>query len=320
MPPLRYAPLVTSRQTADEAFGEAATAQLVEHTLNERFEQGCWLPEADTRPIIVDDKEAANLAASWSPIGEDFSTALRELEARTQPGLKQDLEPAARDDRFLIITQQCDLVREPVVEPTFEVVAASWTTDRSALGEKKNLRSWRELVVADVPAEVRVGLVADSRRRALVDKRALLALPARQALPDDSNVRRRFAYWVGMRYYRRPIPHDLAERVARPLRAAMKDRIVRDVLEKFLMLVLATEHDRLRLCGICEREEDADALERELFDACERIEFEGLSAEDCEVRHVGQAPLTWALGAGAYPLDLESYSQGEEELPPALRQ
>lgn len=309
---------MTSVPNDDEEFGEARAARLVERILTERFEQGCWLPIAAARQFCVSDEQAEDLETAWSRIGDEAALEkLEALEAKTVPGLDQDLAPEEPEDRYLITTQQCDLIREPAVEPTIEVVRSRWETDPNNIGARRNLKSWREIVVAERPSAG--ALIANSRRRLLLDKRALLDLPARQALEDTGSARRRFAYWAGARYTRRPVPHDLAVRVERPLREAMRtSSALKALANEFVMFVLVVEADGLRLFAIYENENDADRLERSLAALCEQVPFQGLSAEECEVRHVAQAPMTWAIGVDAYPLELESYSGPGDPTSPAL--
>jgi hypothetical protein len=253
-------------------------------------------------------------------VDEEDAARLDALEATTEPGLPQDLRAEESGDRYVILTQQCDLIREPAVEPTVEVVVAQWASDPNKIGGLKNLKSWRQIVVAETQTpDGPAALIANSRRRSLIDKRALLRFPARQALPNSDDDRRRFAWWAGARYYRRPVPHDLAVRVERPLKSAIRDNAaLRGLAQQFQMFVLEVQGESLRLYGIYESEANADDLERVFAELCEQVPFEGLSPEDCEVRHVAQAPLTWAFGAGAYPLDLESHSGPEDPVPPVL--
>jgi hypothetical protein len=199
-------------------------------------------------------------------------------------------------------------------------VAAMCFIDENTIGARRGFKSWREIVVAESAGDgLRAALIADSRRRSMLDKRALLKFPAQQALSESGDDRRRFAYWAGARYYRRPVPHDLALRVERPLKNAIrKDAEARALAQQFKMFVLVKEDDELRLYGIFEREEDADALERAFAALCEKVPFEDFSAEACEVRHIAQTPATWVFGADAYPLDLESYSGEKDSVPPAL--
>jgi hypothetical protein len=311
---------LTSPPTTDEEFDKSAASRLVERVLTERFEQGCWLPAPQARLYEVTSEEAAALQERWERLDDADRARLDDLEERTEPGRPQELEPAEAADRFIVLTQQCDLIREPAVEATVEVALARWESDPNKIGMRRGLKSWREIVVAESDdLGGRAALIADSRRRSMLDKRVLLEFPPRQALPDSSDARRRFAYWAGARYYRRPVPHDLAVRIERPLRTAIrKDAEARALAQQFKMFVLVLEDEELRLFGIFEREEDGDALERAFAELCEKVPFEDLSPEACEVRHIGQAPATWVFGAGAYPLDLESQSGAEDPVPPAL--
>jgi hypothetical protein len=311
---------LTSPLPTDEEFDKSAAARLVERVLTQQFEQGCWLSACEARRYEVTSEEAAALQERWERLDDADRAELDALEERTTPGRPQELEPADSGDRFVIVTQQCDLIREPSVEATFEVVLAGWESDPNRIGSRRDLKSWREIVVAESSADsLRAALIADSRRRSMLDKRALLDFPARQALPDSGDRRRRFAYWAGARYYRRPVPHDLAVRVERPLKTAMRrDTQARALARQFMMFVLVVEDEELRLIGVFEREEDGDALERAFAELCETVPFEDLSTEACEVRHIAQMPASWVFGADAYPLDLESHSGKEDPLPPAL--
>jgi len=314
---------VISPQTSDDDFSESESGRLVERVLTERFEQGCWLAVAEAREFALTDEQAALLEGRWSRIADELILdKLESLEASTLPGLVQDIGLDDLTDRYIILTQQCDLIREPLFEPTIEVAHARWESDPNKIGAGRNLKSWREIVVAEVEGkdDQHLALIANSRRRSLLDKRALISLPARQALPDQPDTRRRFAYWAGARYYRRPVPHDLAVRVERPFRTCIrKDAAARALANEFLMFVLVVEEgDALRLLAIHEREIDGERLERAFAELCELVPFNGLTAEECEIRHIAQAPMTWAFGANAYPLDTESQSGRDDPLPPAL--
>jgi hypothetical protein len=311
---------VTSSPTPNDDFSGSSAARIVERVLTERFEQGCWLPASEARAFAVTDAETEDLTEAWATVDADADAQLRQLEARTEPGLPQDLAPDDTADRYIIITQQCDLIRQPALEPTLEAVTAYWESDPGTIGNRRNLKSWREIVVAEVDKDDTPGaLIASSRRRSLIDKRALLVFPARQSLPDDMDFRRRFAFWAGARYYRRPVPEDLARRIERPLNDAVKKKAaVRAVAETFNMFVLVDGENGPRLYGIHEREEDRDMLERALAEVCEDVAFEGFTAEDCEAMPIGQAPMSWAWGANAYHLSFESYSGPGDPISPAL--
>ena len=64
--------------------------------------------------------------------------------------------------------------REPAIEPMVEVAFARWETDPNRIGGLRNLKSWREIVVADADTSTgRIALIADARRRSLrgIDRR-----------------------------------------------------------------------------------------------------------------------------------------------------
>jgi hypothetical protein len=311
---------LTSLPTTDDQFDESAAARLVERVLTERFEQGCWFPADQTRPYEVTSQEAAELQGRWKRVADAGREKLDALEQQTQPVLPQDLDASDSGDRFIVLTQQCDLIREPADEPTLEVALARWESDPNKIGARRGLKSWRQIVVADSTEDGPcAALIADSRCRSMLDKRVLLDFPALQALSESGDERRRFAYWAGARYYRRPVPNDLAVRVERPFKDLIrKDAKARALAQQFKMFILVEESDGLRLFAIFEREEDGDALERAFADLCEKVPFEDFSPEACEVRHIAQTPAAWVLGAEAYPFDLESHSGPDDPVPPAL--
>jgi hypothetical protein len=127
---------LTSLPPSDEAFNESAAASLVERILTQRFEQGCWFPAQEARRYEVASDEGAALQGCWDRVDYSGRKELSALEAETVPGLAQDLDPGASDERFVLLTQQCDLVREPAVEATIEVALARWESDPNKIDEK----------------------------------------------------------------------------------------------------------------------------------------------------------------------------------------
>jgi hypothetical protein len=239
-----------------------------------------------------------------------------EIEMAVTPGLPRG-DVAHIEKGFLILTQQCDLAREPSLEPTLEVIPI--TRQRAQdIPALRSLKSWRQLVVADVGDDQ--ALVADSRTRLLLDKRCLLAHPAIQVLPDVPLERRRFAWWAGARYFRRPVPTELFLRIERPLREALKDDdAVAQAADGFLMFIVdAAVASAPRLLGIFDEERDRVEMEQAMDVIFEHVAFEGLTDIDYDALPLGQTPLPLFLGATSYVLDLEGFSGGESPQPPTL--
>jgi hypothetical protein len=190
---------------------------------------------------------------------------------------------------------------------------------RSAKGAAtlRSLRSWRQIVVADVGDEA---IVADSRSRLLFDKRCLLEYPALQLLPDSALERRRFAWWAGARYFRRPVPTALYLAIESPLREVLDDDDeVLALADKFLMFIVdAVEPSTPRLIGVFDDESERAEMEEAMDVIFERVPFEGLSDADYDALPVGQTPMPLFLGATSYVLDLEGLSGDESPKPPTL--
>jgi hypothetical protein len=277
------------------------------------FEQGCVLP-LDARRFVVNDVEAEQLSSAWTKLDAKARERCLQLERQVEPGLPQG-ELDGVGSGFIILTQQCDLVREPKQEPTVEVARIS-AREAKGTSTLRSLRSWRQLVIAEQHGQA---LVADSRRRVLLDKRCLHHYPPVQALPDDGRERRRFAWWAGARYFRRPVPTDLYERVEAPLRSALEDDAILAIADRFLMFIVdELDPDRPRLIGLFEEEESREEMEAAMNELFEKVAFVGLSEDDCDAQPIGQASIAFFLGSRSYALDLEGFSSEDSPEPPQL--
>jgi hypothetical protein len=298
---------------AGEFAAEAAEA-LVAHILREGFEQGCALPIEARRFLVSTDEHAQKLGESWAKLDRAARGRCDELELRVDPGLAQG-NVGSFEEGFVILTQQCDLAREPSQEPTIEVVRVTRRRSKEA-GMLRSLKSWRQIVVTDVDDQA---IVADSRQRFLLDKRSLLAFPAMQLMPDDPDARRRFAWWAGARYFRRPVPTRLYQAIEKPLRDALGDQAVMAIAEKFLMFIIdAVDKDAPRLLGIFDGEERRAEMEAAMEELVTLVPFEGMSEDDYDVSPVDQTSIALYLGATTYLLDLEAFSGSASPKPPAL--
>lgn len=298
----------------DDEFAASAAEELNAHILREGFEQGCVVPLEARRYIVPSDEDVQLLRSQWSKLDGDAVSRIRELERGVVPGLTQ-CDIATLSEGFVILTQQCDLAREPKQEPTLEVARIS-TQPTKESAQLRSLRSWRQVVVAEHDGHA---LVADSRQRLLLDKRCLRAFPALQALPDSGRDRRRFAWWAGARYFRRPVPTELYEAIEKPLREAIRDDVVvHDLADSFLMFLIDAETDRPRLVGIFEDEASRETMEEAMDGIFASVSFKSLSEDDYDAQAIGQVPVALFLGPTAYVLDLEGFSGEDSPLPPSL--
>jgi hypothetical protein len=298
----------------EDDFGAAAAELLTARVLRERFEQGCFLPANARDYLVASDEAAADLRGEWTKLDREARTRCHEIELQTEPGLPQgDITGVV--DGFVILTQQCDLVREPALEPTLEVVPIRREPAKGA-ATLRSLRSWRQIVVADVGDSA---IVADSRTRLLLDKRSLADYPALQILPDSALERRRFAWWAGARYFRRPVPTALFFAIEKPFRDALDaDPELVSVADKFVMFIVDAAEPSPRLVGVFDDESDRPEMEEAMDLIYDRVPFEGLSDTNYDALPVAQTPLPLLLGATSYVLDLEGFSGEESPQPPAL--
>lgn len=161
----------------------------------------------------------------------------------------------------------------------------------------RSLRSWRQIVVADVGDSA---IVADSRTRLLLDKRSLADYP-------------------GARYFRRPVPTALFFAIEKPFRDALDaDPELVSVADKFVMFIVDAAEPSPRLVGVFDDESDRPEMEEAMDLIYDRVPFEGLSDTNYDALPVAQTPLPLFLGATSYVLDLEGFSGEESPQPPAL--
>lgn len=299
----------------DDDFGAAAAELLTARILRERFEQGCVLPPEACSYLVSSDAAALDLRAKWAKLDKEARARCHEIEFEVEPGLPQgELDGVA--DGFVILTQQCDLVREPALEATYEAVPIRREPAKGS-ATLRSLRSWRQIVVADVGD---AAIVADSRTRLMLDKRSLADYPPLQILPDLPLERRRFAWWAGARYFRRPVPTALFLAIEKPFRDALDaDPDLVALADKFVMFIVeADEQSPPRLVGVFDDESDRPEMEEAMDLIYDRVPFEGLSDTNYDALPVAQTPMPLFLGATSYVLDLEGFSGEESPQPPVL--
>lgn len=127
-------------------------------------------------------------------------------------------------DQLVVVSQICDIVRNPEVEPYVEAARAFWTTDRTVIRNAKtnSVRSFclQRGVTEDGQGR---GLIVDATFRIYVRKQDLLHLTSNPGLDaDDKQGRARFRQWLGARYNRQPIPDHLVDAVQRPVVDGLK--------------------------------------------------------------------------------------------------
>lgn len=144
---------------------------------------------------------------------------------------------------YVIITQDCDIVREPDVEPALVVCPLRYVPNERWQVLRSGPKSPREFPFPDdrgLPKKLDHKPVADLRFITSVDKTALLHPRVQFSQPLSGPQRATFGKWVGERYAR--VPHsDVLERDVLPKAAAQ----VRKIAAAFKPKVAADPEVRL---------------------------------------------------------------------------
>lgn len=121
---------------------------------------------------------------------------------------------------FVVASQDCDVKAPETTEPFVEALVVTRVTDRGRLHQARKGNSARRFLLGmDGPS----GLVAEASRRALIEKRSLLAATfAPSPLTSEARLRTRFATWLAGRYSRPALPQRLVEAVQRPIVRAIE--------------------------------------------------------------------------------------------------
>jgi hypothetical protein len=101
-------------------------------------------------------------------------------------------------DKYVVVTQTCDIVRHPAIEPNIEVLLCRIEPDRGRRGTFGKSRRYFEV-------DRGTGLVAAAFDRIILDK-ALLSSLTPEPWPDTEERLDRFAEWLGLRFSSPAIP------------------------------------------------------------------------------------------------------------------
>jgi hypothetical protein len=131
--------------------------------------------------------------------------------------LQQEL--LADEDFLIVISQTCDILRSPRLEPMIEVARAYWTSERNIIHEagKNSVRRFliqrRDINIGEIEA-----LIADNTVRIQIEKASLLKISPIAAFKEGDTVTpRRFRRWLAKRYDRPALPDDLVIAVQKPI-------------------------------------------------------------------------------------------------------
>ncbi len=118
-------------------------------------------------------------------------------------------------DRLVVITQTCDIVRSPNVEPTVMTMRAFITENKSILGAAASNSTRNFLLDPDR------GLVVDATVVSLIEKPFLATLTPEIGAADPET-QRRFGLWLGHRFNRPALPDRVVEAVVIPILESLR--------------------------------------------------------------------------------------------------
>jgi hypothetical protein len=113
-------------------------------------------------------------------------------------------------DRLVVITQTCDIVRSPNVEPTVMAMRAFITENRNILGAAASNSTRNFLLDPDR------GLVVDATIVSMIEKPFLATLTPEIGAPDPGT-QHRFGLWLGHRFNRPALPDTVVQAVVIPI-------------------------------------------------------------------------------------------------------
>ena len=140
-------------------------------------------------------------------------------------------------DLLVVVTQACDIVKKPEVEPYVEVARAFWTNDKALIRDASNnsVRNFCLQRRAAPEGQSEEGLIVDATFRIHIRKEGLLAVKSERGFAANDHIGpARFRRWLGARYNRQPIPDHLVDAVQRPVVEGLRRLKPDDVLWRVL--------------------------------------------------------------------------------------
>ncbi|MGE4427525.1 MAG: hypothetical protein AB7G37_13830 [Solirubrobacteraceae bacterium] len=126
------------------------------------------------------------------------------------------------DDRMMVVTQTCDIVKSPNQLPQVEVARVFTTTNEQTIAQAQSFASARYFRLDD--RTTGEAIVLDYGQRALLEKGFLGAVEPDNELADRWSTEQALllARWLGHRYARPAIPDEDYEQITRPVRDAWR--------------------------------------------------------------------------------------------------
>lgn len=169
------------------------------------WEQGVLLPPLATSVVYLPANPVTPGARAAAKRGEAPSFQAPGL---TPHHVASSISRA--DDRLVVISQTCDIIREPNVEPTVMAMRAFFTGNARILGPAAT-NSARNFLLD--PAR---GLVVDATLVSMIEKPFLATLAPEPGAPDP-DTQGRFSRWLAHRFDRPALPDRVVEAVVAPI-------------------------------------------------------------------------------------------------------
>ncbi len=173
------------------------------------WEQGVLLPPLACSVIYLPENPVTSIAKAAAKAaaksGGDVPLAAAGLAPHhvASGGLRAS-------DRLVVVSQTCDIIREPNIEPTVMTMRAFFTDNERILGPAASNSTRNFLLDPDR------GLVVDATMVSMVEKPFLATLAPEAGVPD-AEARRRFALWLAHRFNRPALPDRVIEAIVTPI-------------------------------------------------------------------------------------------------------
>jgi hypothetical protein len=181
------------------------------------WHQGSLLPAtASLRPAVwVSDKEQG-----WPKAQKDAAVRARR-SGLTGPYIYE--RPSKASDRFVLVTQECDVLKRPDEFPIVEFALVFETSTEAVIREADTLTSARYFRLGDPGAEPPVSIL-DYRFRVQADKGFLVEHDPDNALVSEMSKPRLAVLreWLGRRLGREAVSDDDTRLIVEPVRSAWK--------------------------------------------------------------------------------------------------
>ncbi len=173
------------------------------------WEQGSLLPPLACSVVYLPENPVTSIAKAAARAAVRGGGAVPPTAVGPVPHHVASGGPRA-NDRLVVVSQTCDIVREPTVEPTVMTMRAFVTDNERVLGPAASNSTRNFLLDPDR------GLVVDATMVSMVEKPFLATLTPEIGAPD-AEMQRRFSLWLAHRFNRPAFPDRVVEAVVAPI-------------------------------------------------------------------------------------------------------